>query len=208
MTKLRWPSWQFLIGVLSNIWAIGTLTFAPHIKPVAVAGIGMVGLLWAVSAAAKFGTYFAGRREQERELMTKFRWFVLAVAIAMLASLPVWHARDVPFVVRLVAYTLFTAAALVARNLLAQFGGRSMTGYTEEVKFSGTNRYGSNPPGEDDVYTVAEFLAKCDGRAFIDYDGFGYPVKDGKADKSVTVRPSDARTSIPSDATHVVWFNR
>lgn len=79
--------------------------------------------------------------------------------------------------------------------------------YTSPVKFSGTNRYGRGPDGEDDVYTVAEFLAHVRNRGFIDYDGFGHPVKDGKADESVYVKPSRA-SEIPADATHVVWFNR
>lgn len=79
--------------------------------------------------------------------------------------------------------------------------------YTAPVKFSGTNRYGCGPTSEDDVYTVAEFIAHAKAGSFIDYDGFGYAVKDGKADESFCVKPSRA-SEIPSDATHVVWFNR
>lgn len=79
--------------------------------------------------------------------------------------------------------------------------------YTSPVNFSATNRYGSGPEGEDDVYTVAEFLAHVKCGSFIDYDGFGHPVKDGMADKGIWIKPSRP-SAIPSDATHVVWFNR
>ena len=80
-------------------------------------------------------------------------------------------------------------------------------GYSTPVKFTKTNQYGSGPVGEDDVYTVDEFLAHVASGAFVDYDGDGYPVKDKLADRGVLVRPSSARM-IPKDATHVVWYNR
>lgn len=80
--------------------------------------------------------------------------------------------------------------------------------YTDPVKFTATNRYGCGPDDEDDVYTVEEFLAHVDSKSFIDYDGFGHPVKDNKADESIWIYPSTARENLPPDATHVVWFNR
>lgn len=80
-----------------------------------------------------------------------------------------------------------------------------MIQYTDPVSFTETNLYGC---GEgDDVYTVAEFLALVDTNAFMDYDGYGYPVKDNKAAR-VTISPSSARSDIPEDATHIVWYNR
>lgn len=58
------------------------------------------------------------------------------------------------------------------------------------------------------LMTVEEFKSDCDAGALIDYDGFGYPVKDGKsAGYQHKVYPSE-RHSIPADATHIVWFNR
>jgi hypothetical protein len=78
--------------------------------------------------------------------------------------------------------------------------------YTAAVTFSSTDNYGCGPDDEDDVYTVDEFQRNCESRAFCDCDGHGYPVKDGKADESIVVRPSRL-CDIPSDATHVVWFN-
>lgn len=80
--------------------------------------------------------------------------------------------------------------------------------YTRPVKFTKTGQYGCGPKGEDDVYTVEEFLKYVKTGAFIDYDGFGYPVKDGKAAPGVWIKPSQAPESIPSNATHIVWFNR
>ena len=79
--------------------------------------------------------------------------------------------------------------------------------YIEPVKFTATNRYGCGPDGEDDVYTVDEFREKVETGMFIDYDGFGYPVREGKADPDITVKPSRL-DDIPADATHIVWFNR
>lgn len=80
--------------------------------------------------------------------------------------------------------------------------------YTLPIKFASTGRYGSGPDDEDDVYTVDEFLECVKCGEFIDYDGFGYAVKGGLADKDKRIVPSKAREAIPPDATHVVWFNR
>jgi hypothetical protein len=79
--------------------------------------------------------------------------------------------------------------------------------YTEPVKFSATGRYGCGPDDEDDVYTVQEFWQLCQSGSFIDYDGFGHPVRERKADSSITVKPSQLDL-VPCDATHIVWYNR
>ena len=79
--------------------------------------------------------------------------------------------------------------------------------YSEPVKFTKTGQYGCGPANEDDVYTVEEFKQCCHDHAFIDYDGFGHPVKDGLADESITIKPSRLGL-IPNDATHIVWYNR
>ena len=79
--------------------------------------------------------------------------------------------------------------------------------YSEKVKFTKTGQYGCGPIGEDDVYTVEEFKELAKDGAFIDYDGHGYPVKDKLADRSIMIRPSKVK-NIPSDATHIVWYNR
>lgn len=82
-----------------------------------------------------------------------------------------------------------------------------MAKYDRPVKFTVTDQYGCGPDDEDDVYTVDEFKEHCHVGSFIDYDGHGYPVKDGMADEDVVVKPSRVN-EIPSDATHVVWYNR
>lgn len=79
--------------------------------------------------------------------------------------------------------------------------------YTEKVNFSVTGKYGNGPADEDDVYTVEEFKECCSSKLFIDYDGWGHPVKDGLADPEIDVKPSRVH-EIPEDATHVVWYNR
>ena len=79
--------------------------------------------------------------------------------------------------------------------------------YIEEVKFTSTGNYGCGPADEDDVYTIEEFKEYCDTGAFIDYDGFGYPVKDKLSDPSIFIKPSRLDL-IPKDATHIIWFNR
>ncbi len=78
--------------------------------------------------------------------------------------------------------------------------------YDEPVKFDKTNLYGCGPKG-DDVYTVEEFKACVKSGAFIDYDGFGHPVKNKLANRFIYVRPSKLGR-IPKDATHIVWYNR
>jgi hypothetical protein len=58
-----------------------------------------------------------------------------------------------------------------------------------------------------DVYTVLDFRDAVKSGAFIDDDGYGYPVRNGLANDKIVIRPSQV-TAIPEDATHVVWFNR
>jgi len=83
-------------------------------------------------------------------------------------------------------------------------------GYTKPVKFSSTGNYGDvsdDEDDEDDVYTVEEFKEYVADGMFIDYDGHGYPVKDGLADATIIIFPSNIK-KIPNDATHIVWYNR
>lgn len=79
--------------------------------------------------------------------------------------------------------------------------------YTNKVDFSITGTYGNGPKDEDDVYTVEEFINCCKRNAFVDGDGFGYPVKDSKSNPRIVIQPSKL-DSIPVDATHIVWFNK
>lgn len=75
------------------------------------------------------------------------------------------------------------------------FGDAPDLAYTEALK------------PDADVMTVEEYLNSVRATAFTDYDGFGQPVRDGRACR-VMVLPSDYKNGIPTDATHIVWFNR
>lgn len=80
--------------------------------------------------------------------------------------------------------------------------------YTRKVKFSSTGNYGCGPDHEDDVYTIEEFREYCESGGFVDYDGYGHPVKDEMCDPDIFVSPSSYAKDIPADATHIVWYNR
>ena len=84
---------------------------------------------------------------------------------------------------------------------------RKKTRYTIPVTFSSTNNYGKTLDTEDDVYTIEEFLKQVKEGAFIDSDGYGHPVKDNLADKTIDIYPSTV-DEIPKDATHVIWYNK
>lgn len=90
--------------------------------------------------------------------------------------------------------------------------------YDVPIKWKNENSYGSDLHDYElsDVYTVKGFLEFCECGAFIDYDGYGHPaicidntghVQEGLSDRMIDVRPSKL-DRIPSDATHIVWFNR
>ena len=79
--------------------------------------------------------------------------------------------------------------------------------YDTPVKSTVTGQYGCEQEDEDCVIIIEEFIAQVKMGAFIDYDGFGYPVKDKLADESIVIKPSRI-DQIPKDATHIVWYNR
>jgi len=58
-----------------------------------------------------------------------------------------------------------------------------------------------------DLFTVEEFIELCKSGGFIDYDGFGYPVKNKKMNSDFIIFPSEFE-NIPKDATHIIWYNR
>lgn len=68
-------------------------------------------------------------------------------------------------------------------------------------------KYTAKIGADEDVYTVQDFRDAVKSGAFIDYDGYGYPVRNGLANDKMIIKPSQV-TGIPEDATHVVWFNR
>lgn len=58
----------------------------------------------------------------------------------------------------------------------------------------------------DDIMTVEEWLHCVELQFFTDDDGYGYGVKDGKQDPTISVWPS--LRNIPEGATHINWFNK
>lgn len=63
-------------------------------------------------------------------------------------------------------------------------------------------------PNYADVMTVKDFLAACEFRFFIDYNGFGHPIKNGMMDGEYKLYPSQMPSKMPTDADNVAWFNR
>lgn len=68
-------------------------------------------------------------------------------------------------------------------------------------------RYSHNVPDYADLMTVGDFKQSVEDGYFVDYDGSGHPVMDGKMDARITIKPSMVAI-IPADATHVAWFNK
>jgi hypothetical protein len=66
--------------------------------------------------------------------------------------------------------------------------------------------YNMEPYDFGDLMTVEEFREAVKHGSFIDYDGSGHPMKDGKMSR-FDVYPSEV-DEIPKDATHILWFNR
>ena len=61
-------------------------------------------------------------------------------------------------------------------------------------------------PEDADVMTKEDFIYQVkDVGLFTEWDGSGYPARDGKMDRNGGVFPL---SRIPDDATHVVWFNK
>ena len=66
--------------------------------------------------------------------------------------------------------------------------------------------YNQDVPEYGELMTVEQFRQYVKSGMFIDYDGFGCPVKDGKM-ADLQISPSTSQL-IPSSATHICWFNR
>lgn len=61
-----------------------------------------------------------------------------------------------------------------------------------------------------DLMTVDQFMVDCEMGCLINYDGYGYPVRELHGVKKyapVQIWPS-IRKIIPEDATHILWYNR
>lgn len=92
-------------------------------------------------------------------------------------------------------HTIFANGRANARHRLRMERARPLP----TVDYVDTPRIG-------DVMTVAHWREACEDGCFIDYDGFGSPMKDGKVAR-MTLYPSQ-RHLVPLDATHIEWYNR
>jgi hypothetical protein len=62
--------------------------------------------------------------------------------------------------------------------------------------------------GTDDVMTIIEFTNAVKSGLFVDTDGYGRYVKDGKK-TNITIVPSDVKfQAIRKDFNTIVWFNK
>lgn len=59
-----------------------------------------------------------------------------------------------------------------------------------------------------DMMTIQEYIHDVACGGLIDYDGEGYPFSAAGEDKNCIIKPSKNGTDIPSEATHIVWYNR
>jgi len=75
----------------------------------------------------------------------------------------------------------------------------------------GQGNYTNNPfdlLDSDDLLTLEDWTDYSISGVLIDYDGYGHPVKGGLEDTSIIVLPSTELSNVPTDATHIAWYNR
>jgi len=66
----------------------------------------------------------------------------------------------------------------------------------------------SELPDYGDVMSLKDFIEDCKCGNFIDYDGHGYYVKDGK-ESNIMIHPSDVIDgAIRPDFDTIIWYNR
>jgi hypothetical protein len=66
--------------------------------------------------------------------------------------------------------------------------------------------YNMKPAPYGDIMPLSEWLEAVNTGGFIDYDGSGYPMRDGNM-SSFCIKPSRAAL-VPPDATHIQWYNK
>lgn len=71
---------------------------------------------------------------------------------------------------------------------------------------SGPLIFNEELPDYGDLITVDTFRQCCKNKMFIDYDGYGNPVKSNKC-ANVLVLPSQVHL-VPPEVTHIMWYNR
>lgn len=84
---------------------------------------------------------------------------------------------------------------------------KEVSSLSRMYRFVKTPTY-SNDKIEGDLMTLTEWKACVRAGGFIDYDGFGYYVNDGK-ESDIVVIPSDLKhNQIRNEFSHVAWYNR
>lgn len=58
-----------------------------------------------------------------------------------------------------------------------------------------------------DLFSVKDFKEGCRCGSFTNNDGYGFPVRHGRVDRMITIKPSNIN-NIPQDASHIQWFNK
>lgn len=71
-----------------------------------------------------------------------------------------------------------------------------------------TPTYKDELPNYGDVMTLKDFVSCCKCGGFIDYDGSGNYMKDGKI-SNINILPSDVKYGmVRKDFDQIIWFNR
>lgn len=71
-----------------------------------------------------------------------------------------------------------------------------------------TPTYSECDPTIGDVMSIEHFLSNVECGGFIDYDGFGNYMKDGK-ESDIEIRPSDVKNDcVRKDFDTIIWYNR
>lgn len=71
-----------------------------------------------------------------------------------------------------------------------------------------TPKYVGEIPNYGSVMTIKSFISSCKGGMFIDEDGYGFYIKDGK-ETDIEIRPSDVEyNAVRNDFTQMIWFNK
>ena len=79
---------------------------------------------------------------------------------------------------------------------------------SRNYRFIQTPEFTDDVPDYGDVMSLKKFISCCEEGGFIDYDGFGEYIKDGKT-SGITIHASDVKyKKVRTDFTEMVWFNR
>jgi hypothetical protein len=79
---------------------------------------------------------------------------------------------------------------------------------SREYRLVQTPVFGEEPDADADVMSIKDFIDCCNDGGFIDYDGFGEYMKDGKL-SDITIYPSDVtHNMVRKDFDTIVWYNR